>query len=250
MLIAWLAFVFSAVYSARHLRAHWPNTTVSGLQIWFHIHRTLNFIAVLLIVTSVVLIFVDTGFRWTGPSAAQPASLNTNMVSIHSLLGAIAVLLALAQPFMALARCDKQAPRRPIFNVAHRSVGLLGLLLAVITIGIALLSGEFQSRIGWSVPTGVPVIFIAFLVIVVVILILQEIIRVREEKESQKISALEMHSRNPAPSDSYYYKNRTIHSTRYRHITSVLFVIFASLSVAVAIVLTYFVLDASKRVEN
>jgi hypothetical protein len=29
--------VFSAVYSARNLREHWPNTTVQGLQIWFHV---------------------------------------------------------------------------------------------------------------------------------------------------------------------------------------------------------------------
>jgi hypothetical protein len=37
MLLAWFGFVFSAVYSARHLKEHWPNTTVSGMAIWFHV---------------------------------------------------------------------------------------------------------------------------------------------------------------------------------------------------------------------
>jgi hypothetical protein len=76
----------------------------------------------------------------------------------------------------------------------------------VITLGIALLSGGFRERIGWVVPVAVPVIFIAFLVFVAIILILQEVIRIREDKEHRKITAIEMQTRNSAPSDSYYYK--------------------------------------------
>lgn len=42
MLLAWFGCVFSAVYSARHLREHWPDTTIQGLHIWFHVSVLAN----------------------------------------------------------------------------------------------------------------------------------------------------------------------------------------------------------------
>lgn len=37
MLFGWLGFLLSGVFAARYLRNLWPNTTVSGLRIWFHV---------------------------------------------------------------------------------------------------------------------------------------------------------------------------------------------------------------------
>ncbi|KAI6203744.1 hypothetical protein M3Y94_00591800 [Aphelenchoides besseyi] len=241
MLIAWLGLVSCAVYSARHLREHYPNTTVNGLMIWFHIHRTFNVIAVVLMVLAAILIFVGTSYSWTGPSVSQTSDENTSATAIHSLLGVISVVLALSQPFIALLRCGKDHPKRPIFNVVHRSFGLLAALLAVITISIAIFGSEFA--FSWKNRSTVKIIFAIFLVVTVIILLLQEVLRARDRREQQKIVAIEMHNRSktmtPVPSDNYYYQNRLVHSDRYRHITSVLFFVFAALSVATAFVLAY-----------
>ncbi|KAI6182130.1 Cytochrome b561 domain-containing protein [Aphelenchoides bicaudatus] len=239
MLLAWFGLVFSAVYSARNLREHWPNTTVQGLQIWFHIHRLLNFLGVVLIIVSVILIFVANSFQWSGPSATASSAANTSPSSLHSLLGTISVLLAILQPFMALARCDKNHPRRFIFNFFHRSAGLLALILAVITLGFAVFSFGHL----WNNHTAAVAIFIAFLVFVVIIVVVQEVLRIRERKD-HRVTAIEMHNRNAAATDSYYYKNQGIYSSKYRHLTSTLFIIFGSVSFAVAVVLAYFVLSS------
>ena len=84
MLISWLGMTTVAIYSARYMRDSWPHTTVMGLKIWFHvgpkflkffqpnfkfslqIHRTLNFLAVILMVASIVFIVWNKG-TWTGP---------------------------------------------------------------------------------------------------------------------------------------------------------------------------------------
>lgn len=118
MVIAWLGMSSVAIYSARYMRNAWPNTTVMGLKIWFHIHRTLNFLSVLLMVASIVFILVNKQ-RWTGPWFGRD---QIGLGGWHSLAGAIAVFFALGQPFGALMRCGVDHPKRPIFNWLHRGL--------------------------------------------------------------------------------------------------------------------------------
>uniref|UniRef100_A0A915NUI8 DOMON domain-containing protein n=1 Tax=Meloidogyne floridensis TaxID=298350 RepID=A0A915NUI8_9BILA len=70
MLISWLGMTTVAIYSARYMRDSWPHTTVMGLKIChlnfsLQIHRTLNFLAVILMVASIVFIVWNKG-TWTG----------------------------------------------------------------------------------------------------------------------------------------------------------------------------------------
>lgn len=50
------------------------------------IHRTLNVLAVVLIVIAAFCIYFYKGFEWTGPSVGQDAETNTQPNAIHSLV--------------------------------------------------------------------------------------------------------------------------------------------------------------------
>lgn len=137
MIVAWLWLIATAISSARYLRDHFPHTTPMGLKIWFHIHRTLNSIAVLVAIIAVLLIFIGKDWRWTGPAAGRTFGQNTSPGAVHSILGAIAVCLLLTQPIGALLRCSPDSRARPIFNWVHRSNGLVAYFLAFVALIIA-----------------------------------------------------------------------------------------------------------------
>jgi hypothetical protein len=49
---------------------------------------------------------------------------NTSPGAIHSLFGAISVLLAIVQPISLLFKCPLQHQKRRWFNLVHRSAGI------------------------------------------------------------------------------------------------------------------------------
>lgn len=96
-------------------------------------------------VLAAIFILVGKDLRWTGPWTDRDADSNWKAGPIHSLviisrllvlkhprikIGLIAVVLALAQPFIALTRCGVDHPQRPIFNVIHRTIGVVATVLA------------------------------------------------------------------------------------------------------------------------
>ncbi|CAD5205710.1 unnamed protein product [Bursaphelenchus okinawaensis] len=242
MLFGWFGFLFTGVFAARFLRHLWPNTTVSGLRIWFHIHRILNFLGVLLIVFGSVLALISKDLTWTGPSVNQGSAENLHPGALHSIIGAIGVLLALAQPFGALARCSLDHPKRPVFNFFHRSFGLLAVLLAVAASIIAV----FYFKSLWKDTFYAIVVLLVFLLVGVAVCVIQEMVKYRDEHEQQRIVAIEMRNRSKqaAPSDSYYFRERQAHSDRHKKVTVFLFLVFALAGFIAATILTYLILDA------
>uniref|UniRef100_A0A915DKI2 ascorbate ferrireductase (transmembrane) n=1 Tax=Ditylenchus dipsaci TaxID=166011 RepID=A0A915DKI2_9BILA len=66
MILAWTVLVPTAILSARYLRDHYINK-VMGVHVWFLIHRSVNFLAVVMITASFVCIFARKDWMWMGP---------------------------------------------------------------------------------------------------------------------------------------------------------------------------------------
>ncbi|GMT16315.1 hypothetical protein PFISCL1PPCAC_7612, partial [Pristionchus fissidentatus] len=132
MMIAWLICVPIAAIFARFLRSHWPTKKPFGLAVWFHVHRSFNILACLVMIAGFVCIFIETEWQWRGVGSSSGYWLAT-----HSTVGIIACVLAWMQPFISILRCDPQNPRRPIFNWVHRLIGVTAFSLAVTAVAIA-----------------------------------------------------------------------------------------------------------------
>ena len=163
--------------------------------------------------------------------------MQTRFASLQT--GIIAVILVILQPLGAMLRPDKESSRRPIFNIAHRTFGLLAAVLAglhaffliisfyspialcisVITIFIA--AWYFLSM--WSNATAAAWIFVAFIIIALIIIAVQGVLLIRDAREQARITAIEMHNKpsgsDPnAPSDSYYYRSESqVFDTKQMH---------------------------------
>uniref|UniRef100_A0A914EA85 Cytochrome b561 domain-containing protein n=1 Tax=Acrobeloides nanus TaxID=290746 RepID=A0A914EA85_9BILA len=177
MVIAWLFLLAIGIFSARYMRELWPTTTPMGLKIWFHIHRTLNFVAVCCLVVSTILVFIAKDITWKGPWFGREQERNLSWGSIHSLVGLLAVIGGVAQPFIALTRCGVDHPRRPIFNWVHRIIGLVAFVLATIAIFIAVI--RFKRY--WADPTWSLICLIVYCLLVIGVVVAIEWHRIRHQ---------------------------------------------------------------------
>jgi len=97
-------------------------------------------------VAATILIFVGKG-GWSSGAGAHPYC------------GIIAIAFAVVQPIMAAFRPHPGAPRRDIFNWAHRIVGTIALIMAVVSIYLGLdvvglgLKGSLGDQGFWAVIT-------------------------------------------------------------------------------------------------
>uniref|UniRef100_A0A914CM84 Ferric-chelate reductase 1 n=1 Tax=Acrobeloides nanus TaxID=290746 RepID=A0A914CM84_9BILA len=164
-------------FHARYMRELWPTTTPMGLKIWFHIHRTLNFVAVCCLVVSTILVFIAKDITWKGPWFGREQERNLSWGSIHSLVGLLAVIGGVAQPFIALTRCGVDHPRRPIFNWVHRIIGLVAFVLATIAIFIAVI--RFKRY--WADPTWSLICLIVYCLLVIGVVVAIEWHRIRHQ---------------------------------------------------------------------
>jgi len=121
MTLAWILFAFVGLFTARYMRQVWEPTELLGKKAWFTVHRTLMTITVLLTVAATILIFVHRK-GWSSNAGRHPYC------------GIIAIAFAVVQPIMAAFRPHPGAPRRNIFNWAHRIVGTIALVMAVVSI--------------------------------------------------------------------------------------------------------------------
>jgi hypothetical protein len=83
----------------------------------------------LLSAIGLILMLVDRG--------VDPLAWKSVQVNGHAAVGMAAFVLAFIQPFMAYFRPHPNTPRRPMFNVAHLTVGMSAILLAFVAIGLA-----------------------------------------------------------------------------------------------------------------
>ncbi|CAI4225253.1 unnamed protein product [Auanema sp. JU1783] len=222
MISAWLFFVALAILSARYLREHFPSSNPGGLKWWFHLHRIFNVSAVFLILVSTALIFVAKEFNWTGPVASNTYQANSSPGSVHSLVGTIAILVAIIQPIMSMLRCAPDTGARPIFNWSHRILGIFGLICALVAVVIA-----GNSFVGlWSDSNWSFSIVIFYIVIFIAALIGFEILSFMKVKQN-KSSDLELHKRNGHHYDDRgHMRSRQSYPKKSMYGTLVLYIIF------------------------
>ncbi|CAJ0605359.1 unnamed protein product [Cylicocyclus nassatus] len=148
MVLSWSIFLSTGILFARNFKGHFPDTTLCGLKLWFHFHRTLNMIGIGGTIAAFVVVFVAHDWRWIGPKAYQSKELNNRWSSVHAMLGLIACVVAWAQPLGAVFRCHPDHKARPIFNVVHGFFGAGAWLCAVAAIMIAVVhfKGMFSDR--------------------------------------------------------------------------------------------------------
>ncbi|KAL6736788.1 hypothetical protein Aduo_007100 [Ancylostoma duodenale] len=137
MVLSWSIFLSTGILFARHMKGHFPNTTICGLKLWFHFHRTLNMIGIAGTIAAFVVVFVAKDWRWVGPKAYQSAELNNRWGSVHAMLGLTACVVAWAQPLNAVFRCHPDQRGRFIFNTIHGFFGVGAWLCAASAIMIA-----------------------------------------------------------------------------------------------------------------
>ncbi|KAJ1367275.1 hypothetical protein KIN20_028154 [Parelaphostrongylus tenuis] len=192
MILAWIVFLTTGVLAARYLRDNFSSSTPFGLKWWFHLHRTLNLIALPLILASTLIIFIARNWRWRGPTIYKSIGENFTSGSIHSLLGTIAILIAIVQPLLALMRCQPDTGARPLFNWVHRSLGIAGILFSVIAHFIA--ANWFMSL--WSSPTWSVVVVIFYIIVMILSIVLFEILSYLKSKPPNKTISLELRNRS------------------------------------------------------
>ena len=78
---------------------------------------------------SLILMWVEKGI--------EPLTWENVERNGHAAVGMAAFVLAFIQPFMAFFRPHPNTSKRPIFNVAHLSVGMSAILLSFVAIGLA-----------------------------------------------------------------------------------------------------------------
>ncbi|GMT20528.1 hypothetical protein PFISCL1PPCAC_11825, partial [Pristionchus fissidentatus] len=186
MIIPWLFLIPSAIFSARYLRNEWRLYSPGGIKIWFHIHRSLNWISLLFLVVATLLVLMAKDFLWKGPWPGKPKGKQASPGSIHSLLGAVSLVCTLLQIAFALVRPSPDSKIRPYFNGIHRVVGLVSLIFAIPTTLIA----SFYFLKYWNDQSTAFLLTIASTLLIGLAFILFEV--VRRYKQKRELEEIEM----------------------------------------------------------
>ncbi|KAK6739198.1 hypothetical protein RB195_020952 [Necator americanus] len=175
MVLSWSIFLSTGILFARHMKGHFPNSTLCGLKLWFHFHRTLNMIGIAGTIAAFVVVFVAKDWRWVGPKAYQSAELNNRWGSVHAMLGLIACVVAWAQPLNAVFRCHPDQRGRFLFNFIHGFFGAGSWLCAAAATMIAVV--HFQTM--FSDRDAALGLYIAFIAVAGLTIILMEALTFR-----------------------------------------------------------------------
>ncbi|CAP32167.1 Protein CBG13459 [Caenorhabditis briggsae] len=132
MIFGWLLFVPTGFLFARIGKDLFKDELWFGTAVWFQVHRAANFMGVVCICTSMLCIFISQQWTWKGTG-----SKSKYWTEVHTDLGVISSVLAVAQPINSLFRCGPTHSRRIIFNWAHRITGIVAYTLALTAIIIA-----------------------------------------------------------------------------------------------------------------
>lgn len=154
MTLAWYVFVPTALLFARVLRSCWPTLKPGGLLIWFHVHRTSNLLAIAMMVAAFILVMTAKDWLWVKPASSWGGK--------HAILGLISLILAWLQPFISTLRCTPDNPRRPLFNRAHRAIGIAAFIFATSAIGIAAFHFTKGNAMVQLILAMVPLVLVTF----------------------------------------------------------------------------------------
>uniref|UniRef100_A0A1I8ABP3 Cytochrome b561 domain-containing protein n=1 Tax=Steinernema glaseri TaxID=37863 RepID=A0A1I8ABP3_9BILA len=243
MVLAWMIFITISLLFTRYLRGNWPNTTILGLHLWFHVHRTLNIIAIGAMIAGFVCVFVARDWQWKGPKATQSQELNREWPSVHAMLGLLACVVAWAQPIGAIFRCDPHAKLRFIFHFLHGFFGFGSWVMAAAAIMITCV--HFEPRfLNRDAALG---LFIAFLCVIGLTMIGNEALMVHQwwqRRHTVVSSDMEMIQVNGKTHVTVSPENRKINRIR------VLVVAFASLvSIGTAVAISAMIGTAKRPLQ-
>ena len=137
MVVAWMFFAEIGTFTAGYFQTRFPED--AGVY-WFHIHTITMSVTWVLSVSSVLVMFIGTGF-----GAFMPERLTRNP---HAAVGAAAIILTFVQPIMGFLRPAPLSRRRRTFNVIHAIIGYSATTLALIAIMLATaFFGEFVMKL-------------------------------------------------------------------------------------------------------
>ncbi|KAK0394774.1 hypothetical protein QR680_000926 [Steinernema hermaphroditum] len=232
MVLAWMIFITISLLFTRYLRGNWPNTTIFGLHLWFHIHRTLNIIGIAAMIAGFVCIFIARDWQWKGPKGNQSQELNREWPSVHAMLGLLACVVAWAQPIGAIFRCDPHAKLRFIFHIVHGFFGFGAWVMAAAAIMIACV--HFDPRfLNRDAALG---LFIAFLCVIGLTMIGNEFLTVYQwwqRRHTVVSSDMEMIQVNGKTHVTVSPENRKINRIRL-----VIFVFASLVSIGTAVAIS------------
>ena len=97
-------------------------TLISKLQFWFVMHRSIMISVTVLSLVGFLFILIKK--QWTWVQIGSTANF------VHSIVGILVICFVFVQPLMALFRPDKDDLNRPVFNWAHRCLGILTYILS------------------------------------------------------------------------------------------------------------------------
>ena len=128
MLLAWSVFIATGVFMASYTKFIFPNGE------WFHAHKYINMLALLIALAGIVLIFVSV----RGWKIEPEGSAVVGHLWAHQLIGLTSVLIMVINPIMAAFRCRPAARFRWVFQLFHRGLGYIGITLAAVAIALGL----------------------------------------------------------------------------------------------------------------
>lgn len=176
MIFAWVFFASVGMFSARYSKS--ISIKLRGLAIWFQLHRISMAFTLLLTITGFILIFAAKGEYSNSYGLPYDA---------HPILGIIVTFLTLVNPIMAFFRPNKDSPKRPWFNWAHRCVGGIAFILADATIFI----GIFWYHHLVSAANSAVAVMIAFIIYKCFAVITMELLDCWKERTA---CSIEMHA--------------------------------------------------------
>ncbi|CAF0757395.1 unnamed protein product [Brachionus calyciflorus] len=162
MVLAWSFMSTLGVLFARYYKYIFPGVKLGGVQFWFTIHRSFMAGVCLLTLVAFGFIFAFKNWKWTDPSS--------RVNFMHSIFGIVTITLCLVQPIMAFFRPDKGEQNRPIFNWAHRSVGIIAYISSTVAVFLGVLI--FVENYHW-------VLLLSWIVWLLLLIVVLEVINSR-----------------------------------------------------------------------
>lgn len=127
MILSWMFLSSVAIITARYFKSEWKDMMPCGVKVWFAVHRTLMSLVFIITTASFIIIFIQVG------SLLQETDGDV-YVRYHPALGITVMALCVANPVMALFRCDPGHKYRHVFHYSHMFVGTAAQILSAIAI--------------------------------------------------------------------------------------------------------------------
>ena len=179
MIGAWIGAASCGILLARYYKKTWVGSQCCGKDMWYVFHRFFMVLTWSLTMAGFVLIFLELQ-GWTFiPIKRNP----------HALLGCITTGLCFLNPFMALIRPAPDGKYRWVFNWSHWFVGNGAQIVGFVAIfyAIELQKAQLPFWFNWLM-----VAFIAFHVVMNLLLSLQMFNRTRKDQQQEVFAMREM----------------------------------------------------------